>query len=100
MPMPPKQAFRVLAYGLVALCLTFSVHLSHAQKQTAHRDLTIHEWGTFTSIAGNQGQTVSWLPLTGSAGLPSFVEHFRDSGFKRGLSGTIRMETPVMYFYA
>jgi hypothetical protein len=27
------------------------------------------------------------------------VEHFSDANFKLGLRGTIRMETPVMYFY-
>jgi hypothetical protein len=38
--------------------------------------------------------------LNGSDDLPTFVEHFREAGFKAGLSGTVRMETPVMYFYA
>jgi hypothetical protein len=61
--------------------------------------LTAHEWGTFTSIAGSEGQAVEWSPLTGSTDLPSFVEHFRDPHFKLGLRGTVRMETPVLYFY-
>lgn len=61
--------------------------------------LTAHEWGTFTSIAGADGQAVEWSPLTGSTDLPSFVEHFRNAGFKIGLRGTVRMETPVLYFY-
>ncbi len=62
--------------------------------------LTAHEWGTFTSIAGADGQAVEWFPLTGSTDLPSFVEHFRNAGFKLGLRGTVRMETPVLYFYS
>jgi hypothetical protein len=62
--------------------------------------LTAHEWGTFTSIAGSDGQAVEWSPLTGSTDLPEFVEHFRDPGFKLGLRGTVRMETPVLYFYS
>jgi len=62
--------------------------------------LTAHEWGTFTSIAATDGQAVEWSPLTGSTDLPMFVEHFRDPGFKLGLRGTVRMETPVLYFYA
>lgn len=62
--------------------------------------LTAHEWGTFTSIAGSDGCAVEWSPLTGSTDLPSFVEHFRDPGFKLGLRGTVRMETPVLYFYS
>jgi hypothetical protein len=32
--------------------------------------------------------------------LPGFVEHFRSAGFKLGLRGTVRMETPVLYFYS
>lgn len=70
--------------------------------QSAHADsgLTVHEWGTFTSIAGNDGQAREWLPLTGSTDLPGFVEHFRSVGFKFGLRGTVRMETPVLYFHA
>jgi len=61
--------------------------------------LTAHEWGTFTSIAGKDGSAVQWSPLTGSTDLPGFVEHFRNAGFKRGLRGTVRMETPVIYLY-
>lgn len=65
-------------------------------------DLTVHEWGTFTAIAGKNGRAVEWQPLpsTGSTDLPGFVEHFSSTNFKLGLRGTIRMETPVMYFYS
>jgi len=65
-------------------------------------DLTVHEWGTFTSIAGENGQAIEWqpLPLPGTTDLPGFVERFSTANFKQGLRGTIRMETPVMYFYA
>src|SRR5262249_27296266 len=35
--------------------------------------LTVHEWGTFTSIAGRDGNAVLWRPLAGTADLPSFV---------------------------
>ena len=43
---------------------------------------------------------MDWLPLTGSTDLPSFVEHLGEVNFKGGLSGTIHMETPVLYFYS
>ena len=62
-------------------------------------DLTVHEWGTFTAIAGKDGQAIEWTPLSGTD-LPQFVEHISDVNFKLGLRGTIRMETPVMYFYS
>jgi hypothetical protein len=84
-----------------ALLFALSFSLFHANaKQLPENDLTVHEWGTFTSIAGPDGLSMGWLPLTGSTDLPSFVEHFREVAFKGGLSGTTRMETPVLYFYS
>ena len=83
-----------------ALLFVLSVSLLPANpKQLPENDLTVHEWGTFTSIAGPDGAAMGWLPLTGSTDLPSFVEHFREVAFKGGLRGTVRMETPVLYFY-
>jgi len=90
-------------------CLTLGALLASAAPSLAfltmragpvYSGLTAHEWGTFTSVAGPDGRAVEWCPLTGSTDLPSFVEHFRNAGFKRGLRGTVRMETPVVYFYA
>ena len=40
---------------------------------TQSPDLVVHEWGTFTSIAGPDGQAVQWRPLTGPSDLPCFV---------------------------
>ena len=81
------------------LALPFSpLHVN--AKQLPETDLTVHEWGTFTSIAGPDGGPMKWLPLTDSTELPSFVEHFREVAFKGGLRGTVRMETPVLYFYS
>jgi hypothetical protein len=83
------------------MLLTFTFSLRHAAaKQLAENDLTVHEWGTFTSIADIDGSAMVWLPLTGSTDLPSFVEHFKSTQFKGGLCGTVRMETPVLYFYS
>jgi hypothetical protein len=96
MPALPTR-FRVL--GLLILCLALSSGFG-AQNQRSNRDLTAHEWGTFTSIAGRNGQAVEWSPLNGSVELPSFVEHINGAQFKAGLRGTVRMETPVLYFYS
>ena len=68
-------------------------------------DLTVHEWGTLTAIAGKDGRAVDWLPFglpkyPASTDLPQFVEHINGLNFKLGLRGTIRMETPVLYFYS
>jgi hypothetical protein len=62
--------------------------------------LVVHEWGTFTSIADDEGEAVDWLPLQGPSDLPCFVERYRNLPVKPGLAGTVRMETPVLYFYA
>jgi hypothetical protein len=61
--------------------------------------LVAHEWGTFTSIAGQDGQAVEWQPTQGPSELPCFVRRVRVGG-KGLLAGTVRMETPVIYFYA
>lgn len=73
--------------------------------------LIVHEWGTFTSIAGKDGAAVQWHPLDGSSDLPGFV--YDTSGLREGvglrsgqfcvkcnLEALVRMETPVIYFYA
>jgi hypothetical protein len=92
-----SRFFRLLIFGLSAFglagCLT-------ADDQHAVSDLTVHEWGTFTAVAGPDGQAVEWAPFTGSTDLPGFVEHLADANFKGGLRGRIRMETPVLYFYS
>jgi len=91
--------FCSVGLALFAFCFVSSLRSSGKKMQPAG-DLTAHEWGTFTSIAGNDGQAVEWLPLTGSTDLPGFVEHFRGALYKVGLRGTVRMETPVLYFYS
>jgi hypothetical protein len=90
---------RLLACAVLALSLAVLPHLFHAQTPFSDPALTAHEWGTFTSIAGKDGRAATWLPLTGSTDLPTFVEHFKTPDFKGGLRGTVRMETPVLYFY-
>ncbi len=87
-------ACAVLAFSVATLPLLF-----RAQTPASDPSLTAHEWGTFTSIAGSDGRAANWLPLTGSTDLPAFVEHFQTPDFKGGLRGTVRMETPVLYFY-
>jgi hypothetical protein len=58
----------------------------------------VHEWGTFTSVAGKDGRAIEWLALDGPADLPCFVE--RTVGPRKTQTATVRMETPVIYFYA
>jgi hypothetical protein len=90
---------RLLACAVLALSLAALPALFRAQTPASDPGLTAHEWGTFTSIAGKDGRAADWLPLTGSTDLPAFVEHFQTPNFKAGVRGTVRMETPVLYFY-
>jgi hypothetical protein len=63
--------------------------------------LTAHEWGTFTSVAGEDGNPVQWAPLFGAPDLPCFVAHLGTEHLtKWQISGLVRMETPVLYFYS
>jgi hypothetical protein len=83
----------LVAFGLFALWLAGWLI---ADEQSGSPDLTVHEWGTFTAIAGKDGRAVEWTPSTGPTDLPGFVEHLSAANLKGGLRGTIRMETPVL----
>jgi hypothetical protein len=73
----------------------------------AQPGLTVHEWGTFTSVSGTDGQSLYWRPLIVESDLPRFVYSVDQGNSWRGLryqqkSGTpvrVRMETPVIFFY-
>ena len=58
--------------------------------------VTVHEWGTFTSVAGANGESVTWAPLRAAGDLPCFVHSIGPNKYWPGL---VRMETPVDYFY-
>jgi len=85
------------------LCL-LGIQFAHATDS-----FTVHEWGTFTSVQGGDGQLIPWRPLK-TTELPSFVYNWTNAGFGR-YSTTVfpgkgdmvtlqRMETPVIYFYS
>jgi hypothetical protein len=101
MRLPSVSSYlRAVASGAVLLMFMAFPRAHFAKQNSTSSELTVHEWGTFTSISARDGRPIDWLPLTGSTDLPSFVEHLREPNFKGGLRGTIRMETPVIYFYA
>src|SRR5207245_11375435 len=84
-----------------------SSHANNKASSANQNDLVVHEWGTFTSIAGKDGVALEWRPLNGSVDLPKFVHTMQQEGLglrhvqsKAELSGLIRMETPVLYFYS
>jgi hypothetical protein len=109
-----KQPFaRVVILGLALLCLVVTAgtglsKFSSASTVGTNPDFVVHEWGTFTSVAGQDGRALIWRPLTVESDLPSFV-YSVDKGdtwrglrypSKSGLAVRVRMETPVLYFYA
>ena len=127
---------------LLSAALAAATAVVVAASRATHAGLTVHEWGTFTSVAGPNGQSVNWTPLSGPQDLPCFVDHQtldqqgltsvqvkgRDIfGLLKLLNGSappaavvaapvprpaasvvppaimtakVRMETPVLYFYA
>ena len=114
-----KRIAAVLA--ILALPTLLGVTISASVDDNAGQgSFTVHEWGTFTSVAGPDGKTAQWLPLAGPTDLPCFVEQFQNRLFKdigpiaadiqknpidynkarTQLLGPIRMETPVLYFYS
>src|ERR1700751_5817331 len=90
-----KRASFQLLWALFLLLVIATVVLP---KPVDDMPATVHEWGTFTSVAGDDGNAVQWRTFAGRPDLPCFVYSF--GGIKGNLSGTVRMETPVLYFYS
>ena len=103
-----------LAFAIAAI-VGVSLSAQHHQSGTGEQKsvstdnhLVVHEWGTFTSIAGKDGVALEWRPLNGSTDLPKFVHTIQegDGGLrhraigKDDLTARVRMETPVLYFYS
>jgi hypothetical protein len=90
-------------FASLVLLLTFGLFVAaDANAPAPGKDpgtFRVHEWGTFTSIAGADGRAVGWTPLSGPDDLPCFVDRIR-FGPKWSLWGMVRMETPVLYFYS
>src|ERR1700730_3571547 len=99
-----KSLVSAMRFGVLGTALPFVLfglllpQTARAQ-QSSDSPLVVHEWGTFTSIAGDDGNALLWLPIATKSDLPTFVEHYPDLNVKGGLRGTVRMETPVIYFY-
>jgi hypothetical protein len=84
---------------VLAIAAALSIAADGPSTLPKSTDLSVHEWGTFTSVAGEDGSSVDWNSLVCPEGLPGFVNNrFRFS--KASIDGNVRMETPVMYFYA
>ena len=71
-----KSAIRFVLVVSAAFLLRANIH------STVPSDLTVHEWGTFTSVAGEDGAAVDWDALGCKSDLPRFVNDFGYRGFK------------------
>src|ERR1035437_7737973 len=84
----------------------FAILLFSCSALRAQQPFVVHEWGTFTTLAGSDGQLLPGL-YHEEESLPYFVGSFY--GFSpqinKGLyapcaGATLKMETPVIYFYS
>ncbi|MBI4751137.1 MAG: hypothetical protein HY774_21880 [Acidobacteria bacterium] len=81
---------------IVTLCLCLGIAWFPFDTQAQKKQLIAHEWGTFTTHVEPNGTVQVWNPLFERSDLPGFVRIYQP---KNGVSGTVRMETPVIYFY-
>src|SRR5437016_6573255 len=108
------RALRITITCLLALAVLVFIGVKRSARHTrtnskaaAGNDLIVHEWGTFTSIAGKDGIALEWRPLNGLSDLPKFVHTIQKEGDglrhppgKAELTAAVRIETPVLYFYS
>jgi hypothetical protein len=85
-------------HTLVLLGAAFITAAYGAEIVPDRTGLVVHEWGTFTTVAGNDGGAMGWSLLNGTPDLPCFVDRFSPQNVKVGMA-MVRMETPVLYFY-
>ena len=85
------------AAGLVALASCLAA--DSGPKDDPTRGLTVHEWGTFSTFSGSDGQNLKFYPYDND--LPDFVHGYRPNGLSKvgPRGGLISLETPVVYFY-
>jgi hypothetical protein len=95
--------FTRLAQSLVAVTLFIA---PQAVSAATDDPFVVHEWGTFTTVQGADGEQIWWRPPA-SVDLPDFVYRAAVGGDDRpvtfspkDLSALARMETPVIYFYS
>ncbi|MGI8426091.1 MAG: ankyrin repeat domain-containing protein [Verrucomicrobiales bacterium] len=96
---------------LIALAAVFPAILNAAPNRNpapaSTTNYTLHEWGTFTTVSASDGALLPGLQREEEA-LPPFIyshegmrsEFSMFKGWQRPLANvTVKMETPVIYFY-
>ena len=96
-----RAVMRIRILTAVALlAVSFSLH------PATDDPFIVHEWGTFTTVQGGDGEQIFWMP-PGSVDLPEFVYRAQRDGDwsskavnPKDINALVRMETPVIYFYS
>src|SRR5262245_4330916 len=105
----------MLRASLVAVAVLFvgSIEASPSTGPAVGQPLIVHEWGTFTSFQATDGTSIPGINVDDEP-VPQFVHRlngfhvFRAGGLPAGWSQgaprchpdvTLRLETPVLYFY-
>src|SRR5688500_3925589 len=91
---------RIAAAALVAGLAAMLMGTQHAAASPPERPagFVVHEWGTFSTFSGSDGQALKFYP--DDRGLPAFV-HGRHRDVKGGRADVyVSLETPVVYFYS
>jgi hypothetical protein len=107
-----RHPLRKPAWPTLALALAFASvppsALAGACPACTPSGLEAHEWGTFTTVSASSGRALAGLFVDASR-LPAFVHglpYFNYdpvkgwAGMDRLRNVTVKMETPVLYFYA
>jgi hypothetical protein len=69
------------ARSVVLLCAVLATAVAAVGAvRLTNPGLTVHEWGTLTSVGGPDGQAMYWQPLSGPQDLPCFVLQQNPSG--------------------
>src|SRR5678815_4110751 len=62
--------------------LVLIANFALAERLPSENPLTVHEWGTFTSVTRLDGRAAVWAPLQGPGDLPCFVERLGQGNYK------------------
>jgi len=99
------KAKSLVSFSIISGCTVLALAVNASSP-----NLTVHEWGTFTSVQGGDGAQLAWFADKASD-LPRFVYDWSKPGLNRprptryytskiGTLARQRMETPVIYFYS
>ena len=90
MPRPVRFSLLMMAFA----AMLAGTRMLMASEPRSEGGLVVHEWGTFTSVAAPDGQSVDWRPLDGPQDLPCFVNRPATPLFKSLVPGATWLKTP------